>query len=104
VGYFPDNRGWRLRFYSRSLRLRKVDAALYRRRFRPADPGRGEGEGQGDHRTWTRSRTGVSGVRAVSLEKRAWQRDVRPTPTGREAGGGGGAEPRADRDGRAQGL
>src|SRR5271167_2858584 len=39
VGYFPDNRGWRLRFYSRSLRLRKVDAALYRRRFRPADPG-----------------------------------------------------------------
>src|SRR5580704_3262282 len=104
VRYFADNRGWCLRFHSRSFRLWKVDAALYRRWFCPADPGRGESEGQDDHWARTGSRTGVSGVRAVSLEKRAWQCDLWSAPTGREAGGGRGAEPRADRDGWTQGL
>src|SRR6202043_1281924 len=104
VGHFPDNGGWRLRLRSRSFWLRKIDAALYRRRLRPADPWHSEGEGQGDHRARSRSRAGVSGVRAVSLEECARQRNVWSAPAGREAGGGRGAEPRADRDGRAQGL
>src|ERR1700687_954532 len=45
VGNFADNRGWRLRLDSRSLRLREIDAALYRRRFCQPDRGRRQDEG-----------------------------------------------------------
>ena len=42
-------------------------------------------KGKADHRARARSRAGVSGVCAVSLEERARQCDVRPAPAGREA-------------------
>ena len=44
-----------------------------------------QGEGQGDHGARARSRTGVSGVRIVSLEERARQRDVWSAPAGRQS-------------------
>jgi NitT/TauT family transport system ATP-binding protein len=46
--------------------------------------GEAKDEGQGDHRAGSRSRPGVSGVRAVSLEERARQCDVWSAPAGRE--------------------
>src|SRR5207248_163928 len=78
--------------------------ALYRRRFCEPDRGRRQDEGQAHRRARSRSRPGVSGVRAVSLEDRARQCDVWPAPAGWGIGGGGGAKPPTDRDGRDQGL
>ena len=66
--------------------LRQVDASLYRRRLRAAQRRAGARRGQAGH--WARPgpRAGVPGVRAVSLEDRARQCDVRPARAGRAQG------------------
>ena len=65
---------------------------------------RGARQGRGRHRAGAGSRPGVPGVRAVSLEDRARQRDVRADRAGRAAQDRRGSRARADRDGASQGL
>ena len=62
------------------------------------------GEGQAGHRAGAGSRAGIPGVRAVSLEDRARQRDVRAARAGRRQARGRGTRPRADRAGASKGY
>ena len=76
----------RVRLRPRPVGLRQVDPALHRRRLRGALDRVGDGRRQAGDRPGPRSRAGVPGVRAVSLEDGARQRHVRAQATGRGEG------------------
>ena len=79
-GHHDFGRRRAIRLDRRTVGLRQVYIALRRRRICAPDHRPGSGHGQAGFRAGAGPRAGIPGIRAVSLEDRARQRDLRLGP------------------------